>query len=192
MENSDESIYVPICKGDYSEKLFYIKEINDIENYMWLFTKDWPNVYEVENEIYIIGNVKEKGKFNSKYRIKIANKNEAESFFTLLKALFIITTESNYRYSFEPIVNEEGEIVFLFDGKEIKTAEMVKTLANLKVEGKAVVLLPANDVNVQKSARNIEGVKTLTVDTINVYDLLKYNKLVVTEDTVKKLEEVYA
>ena len=69
---------------------------------------------------------------------------------------------------------------------------MVKTLANLKVEGKAVVLLPANDVNVQKSARNIEGVKTLTVDTINVYDLLKYNKLVVTEDTVKKLEEVYA
>jgi len=76
--------------------------------------------------------------------------------------------------------------------KEIKTAEMVKTLANLKVEGKAVVLLPANDVNVQKSARNIEGVKTLTVDTINVYDLLKYNKLVVTEDTVKKLEEVYA
>ena len=76
--------------------------------------------------------------------------------------------------------------------KEIKTAEMVKIFANLKVEGKALVLLPENNENVQKSARNIEGVKTLTVDTINAYDLLKYNKLVVTEDTVKKLEEVYA
>ena len=43
-----------------------------------------------------------------------------------------------------------------------------------------------------KSARNIEGVKTTLVETINIYDLLKYNKLVVTEDTVKKLEEVYA
>ena len=76
--------------------------------------------------------------------------------------------------------------------KEIKTAEMVKIFANLKVEGKALVLLPENNENVQKSARNIEGVKTLTVNTINAYDLLKYSKLVVTEDTVKKLEEVYA
>ena len=76
--------------------------------------------------------------------------------------------------------------------KEIKTAEMVKIFADLKVEGKALVLLPENNENVQKSARNIEGVKTLTVNTINAYDLLKYSKLVVTEDTVKKLEEVYA
>ena len=76
--------------------------------------------------------------------------------------------------------------------KEIKTKEMARILNNLKVEGKAVILLPEKDEVVQKSARNIEGVKTLTVDTINVYDLLKYNKLVVTEDTVKKLEEVYA
>ena len=90
------------------------------------------------------------------------------------------------------VQEQELVVVDKLSLKEIKTAEMVKTLANLKVEGKAVVLLPANDVNVQKSARNIEGVKTLTVDTINVYDLLKYNKLVVTEDTVMKLEEVYA
>ena len=90
------------------------------------------------------------------------------------------------------VQEQELVVVDKLSLKKIKTAEMVKTLANLKVEGKAVVLLPANDVNVQKSARNIEGVKTLTVDTINVYDLLKYNKLVVTEDTVKKLEEVYA
>ena len=76
--------------------------------------------------------------------------------------------------------------------KEIKTKEMVRVLNNLKVEGKAVVLLPQKDEIVQKSVRNIEGVKALQVETINVYDLLKHKNLVVTEDTVKKLEEVYA
>ena len=76
--------------------------------------------------------------------------------------------------------------------KEIKTKEMVRVLNNLKVEGKAVVLLLQKDEIVQKSARNIEGVKALQVETINVYDLLKHKNLVVTEDTVKKLEEVYA
>ncbi len=90
------------------------------------------------------------------------------------------------------VLEKELVVVDKLQLKEIKTATMVKTLANLKVEGKALVLLPANDANVQKSARNIEGVKSLTVDTINAYDLVKYNKLVVTEDTVKKLEEVYA
>lgn len=76
--------------------------------------------------------------------------------------------------------------------KDIKTKEMVKALSNLKVEGKALIMLPEKNENVQKSARNIEGVKTTLVGTINVYDLLKYNKLVLTVDTVKKLEEVYA
>ena len=76
--------------------------------------------------------------------------------------------------------------------KEIKTAEMVKIMNNLKIAEKTLVLLPENNENVQKSVRNIEGAKSLTVNTINAYDLLKCNKLVVTEDTVKKLEEVYA
>ena len=76
--------------------------------------------------------------------------------------------------------------------KEIKTQAMVKTLENLKVEGKTLILLPEKNENVQKSARNIKDVKTTLVNTINVYDLLKYNKLVVTLDAVKKLEEVYA
>ena len=76
--------------------------------------------------------------------------------------------------------------------KEIKTKQMVNALANLKVEGKALVVLPEKDLNVQKSAKNIEGVKTTLTNTINVYDLLKYNKLLLTVDSVKAIEEVYA
>ena len=76
--------------------------------------------------------------------------------------------------------------------KDIKTKQMVSALEKNKIEGKTLIMLPEKNEAVQKSARNIEGVKTTLVNTINVYDLLKYNKLVITLDTVKKLEEVYA
>ena len=83
-------------------------------------------------------------------------------------------------------------VVDKMDLKEIKTQNMVKALNSLKIEGKTLIMLPEKNETVQKSARNIEGVKTTLVNTINVYDLLKYSKLVITLDTVKKLEEVYA
>ena len=90
------------------------------------------------------------------------------------------------------VLEKELTVVEKLELKEIKTKTMVKALADLKVEGKTLILLPEKNETVQKSARNIEGVKTTLVNTINVYDLLKYKNLVITLDTVKKLEEVYA
>ena len=83
-------------------------------------------------------------------------------------------------------------VVDKIDFKEIKTKQMATAMKNLKVEGKALIVLPANNEMVQKSARNLADVRTSSVNTINVYDLLKYKKLVLTVDTIKKLEEVYA
>ena len=83
-------------------------------------------------------------------------------------------------------------VVDKIDFKEIKTKQMANAMKNLKVEEKAFVVLAASNENVQKSARNLENVKTGSVNTINVYDLLRYKKLVLTVDTIKKLEEVYA
>ena len=83
-------------------------------------------------------------------------------------------------------------VVDKFELTEIKTKAMATAMKNLNVEGKALIVLPANNEMVQKSARNLADVRTSSVSTINVYDLLKYNKLVVTVDTIKKLEEVYA
>ncbi len=74
---------------------------------------------------------------------------------------------------------------------EIKTKEMVKVLENIKC-GKALIVMDSSNKNVILSARNIPDVKTASVNTINVYDLLKYNTLVVTKDAVAKIEEVYA
>ena len=75
--------------------------------------------------------------------------------------------------------------------EEIKTKTMAGILANLKVE-KALVVLPENNLNVQASTRNIPNVKTALVNTINTYDILKYDMFVVTKAAVEKIEEVYA
>ena len=73
-------------------------------------------------------------------------------------------------------------VVDKFDFKEIKTKQMADAMKNLKVDATALVVLPSNNEIVQKSARNLADVRTSSVNTINVFDLLKY----------KKLEEVYA
>lgn len=74
----------------------------------------------------------------------------------------------------------------------IKTKQMVKVLGNLKVDDSVLVVLAGKDENVEKSARNIPGVKTALVNTINVFDILKHDKFIITKDAVSKVEEVYA
>ena len=74
---------------------------------------------------------------------------------------------------------------------EIKTKEMQKVLTNLKAD-KALVVTADDDQKVVLSARNIADVQTATVNTINVYDVMKHNTVVVTKDAVASIEEVYA
>ena len=90
------------------------------------------------------------------------------------------------------VLEKELTVVEKLELKEIKTKTMVNALADLKVEGKSLIVLPENNQNVLMSSRNIEGVKTITANNINVFDLLKYTNLILPVDTVKKLEEVYA
>ena len=73
----------------------------------------------------------------------------------------------------------------------IKTKDFAKVLTNLNVE-KALVVLDSNDQNVVMSAKNIPTVKTALTNTINVYDILKYNTVVVTKAAVDQIQEVYA
>ena len=71
-----------------------------------------------------------------------------------------------------------------------KTKDMVKTLEAVKAD-KALIVLPESNETVERAARNIPGVKTTLVGTLNVYEILKYRKLILTEASVKKIEEVY-
>ncbi len=74
---------------------------------------------------------------------------------------------------------------------EIKTKKFSEMLENLKVS-KAVVVLADDDQNVVLSARNIPGVITASINTINTYDIMKYSTVIATKDAVAKIEEVYA
>ena len=89
-------------------------------------------------------------------------------------------------------VNEEKFVVLdslKFD--EIKTKKMVSVLDALKVK-KALVVLDGDNENVAKSTKNIAGVRAVAVNAINVYDILKYETVIITKAAVSKIEEVYA
>ena len=88
---------------------------------------------------------------------------------------------------------QENKLIVVDELKfdEIKTKNFVNVMNNLKAD-KALVVLNENDANVVMSARNIPTVKTALTNTINVYDILKYNTLILTKDAVATIEEVYA
>lgn len=124
-ENKDIYIYVPVCNTEYSGDLLTRNEITDTENYIWLFTKDWPFIYEVYDKngvmnVYIIGNTVCYEKLNSHYKIVIKNEEEAIKFFKLIKALFILQTETNGKYIFEPRIKKDGSLEFLYNGDIIE------------------------------------------------------------------------
>lgn len=73
-----------------------------------------------------------------------------------------------------------------------KTKQVVSMLNSLKVDSKTLIVLAEKNENVERSARNIEGVKTALVNTLNVYDILNYDKFIITKEAVEKVQEVYA
>ncbi len=88
----------------------------------------------------------------------------------------------------------EGNELIVFDALDIeapKTKEMVKVLKNVDVN-KALIVLADKDEKVERASANIEGVKTTLVGTLSVYEILKYEKLILTKASVEKIEEVYA
>lgn len=90
-------------------------------------------------------------------------------------------------------VNEKELLVLdqlSFDN--IKTKQMVNVLNSLKIDSSALIVLEGKNETVEKSARNIPGIKTALVNTINVFDILKYSKFIITKSAVEKVEEVYA
>ena len=90
----------------------------------------------------------------------------------------------------DKVINNKLIVLDKLAFDEIKTKAMKQTLENLKLD-KAFIVTENMDVNVVKSARNLQNVETAAVGTINVYNILKYDTLVVTKDAVNKIQEVY-
>ena len=90
------------------------------------------------------------------------------------------------------VADENLVVVDNIKTEEFKTKTMVEMLKALNVQGKALIVTAEADAKVVKSANNIPGVKTATVNTLCVYDIMNYDKFIVSSDAVKKIEEVYA
>ena len=89
------------------------------------------------------------------------------------------------------VANNKFIVLDSFNMDEIKTKKFVQVLNNLNIN-KALVVLEDGNTNVEISAKNVPAVKTARTNTINVYDILKYNTVIATKAAVEKIEEVYA
>lgn len=120
-----ELIYVPICNEDYSSTYLKKSEIADLENYLWLFTGEWPSIYELTNKkdqtsIEIVGETPVYEKIKSKYKISLTSKEQAQEEFKLIKALFILQSYDEEVYKFKTTINEQGELEFCYNLRKIK------------------------------------------------------------------------
>lgn len=129
----DEMIFVPISFLDYTKRYLKKSEISDLEKYIWLFTKDWPKIYEVfdnnnELTIHIVGTTVVYDKIKSYYKVKLLTKEDAIRFYTLVKALFILQTELPHHYQFETQIDENGELIFELNNKKIHYNNLSKLI----------------------------------------------------------------
>lgn len=124
-KNRGEKIFVPIRNVEYSSTFFAKSEFEDIENYLWLFTKDWPLIYEVYDKtnnltVEIIGETDVYQKIKSYYKKTLKNKEDATKFYKLLKAMFILQTELPHYFNFTTNISKTGEIEFYLEGEKIE------------------------------------------------------------------------
>lgn len=112
-KKAEEKIFIPINYVNYSEKYLNRDELVDIENYLWLFTKNWPIIYEVYNKndemsIQILGETFVYDNVKSTYKIKLSNEEEAVKFYKTLKALFVMQSEIKDYFSFSTKINSKN------------------------------------------------------------------------------------
>ncbi len=110
-------IFVPISHLEYSGLFLTKSEISDVENYLWYFTKEWPNVYEIfdkDNNLFIkiVGVTNIYDKIKTTYSIYLDSKEEALNFYKLLKAMFILATGAKEEFKFVTKINADGQIEF--------------------------------------------------------------------------------
>ena len=126
IENRDmDTVFVPISNLNYSKKFFSREELEDIENYLWLFTKDWPLIYEVYDKqnrfsLQIVGETNIFDDIRSPYRINLKTSVSAMQFYKLLKAMFILETEMPNYYNFVTKIDRSGGIEFYLDDQKLE------------------------------------------------------------------------
>ena len=134
-KKKNEKIFVPIRNVEYSNKYLKKSEFEDIENYLWLFTKDWPLIYEVYDKrnklcIHIVGETEVYHKIKSPYKIKLNTQEDANQLYKLLKAMFILQTELPHYFHFKTNINKNGELEFYLEDEKIEYIDIAELISN--------------------------------------------------------------
>ena len=159
----EKMIYVPINHLNYSGNYLKKSEIADIENYLWLFSKDWPNVYEVYDkdgnmELDVIGNTFVYKTVKSGYRVTLKTEEDAKKFYKYLKALFILQTELPFHYNFTTKIEKDCSIALCYKLKKVSEAGLTEFIQ--KEYKKAEKELASEKSNIELLEKNLEELKT--------------------------------
>lgn len=162
-------IFVPINYVNYSGEFLTRDEITDVENYLWLFTKNWPLIFEVYDKnrkmsLQIIGDTYVYNNVKSTYKMKLINPEEAIKFYKLLKALFIMQTEIKDHFEFTTKIDSKnglelymGKIRITYDSLEdfIKSEYLI-ALEEMKSQDENYKELAQKLTKLQKKANEKE------------------------------------
>lgn len=127
------TIFIPISNEEYSETILKKSEIEDLENYLWYFTKNWPSIYEVTDKegktfLQIVGEAVIYDKMTCQYRIILKDKKEALKQYKLIKALFILAYDLPNEYKFQVKISENGGIDFYYKDEKIEYDSLAEFL----------------------------------------------------------------
>ena len=150
----EETIFVPICYENYGEEYLKQSEIADLEKYIWFFTKNWSNIYEVYDKdnnlsIVIVGDTVVYDDIISPYKNSLKSKEDAIKFYKLLKALFILQTELPHHYQFLVKLNRYGALEFEYNQKKINYDNLLDVLNREYINAKKDI------VNLQEKEKRL-------------------------------------
>ena len=188
LENAEvPKIFVPINYLNYTELFLTRAEILDLENYIWLFTKNWCLVFEVFDKkgkmsIQIVGETFVYENVKSSYNIKLKSAEEATTFYKLLKALFIMQTEISNKYKFTTKINSRNSLEFYKDDQMMSFEELTdfikleyeKTEQEIQVGNEKTTELEDRLKRLKNQAKELEEEYLVKQKEISLY--LEYKK----------------
>lgn len=161
-----EYIFAPVTHQEYSGQYLVKSQITDIENYLWYFTKEWPNIYEVYDakgkmNIKIVGNTKVYEDIRSDYVITLENKEKALEWYKLIKALFILATGLSEDYTFQTAISEDGSLEFWNEEKTKLEYKTLPVFIKEQVDNKKI-LVDLEDKKIEEEQIKLQDLKEET------------------------------
>jgi len=162
LENKEQKIFVPICYADYSNAYLNNSQMEELERFLCFFTKDWPIIHEVYDKdnnmsIQIVGKATIYDTIKTQYKIVLKDQGEAENFYKLLKALFILETQLAHYYKFDIKLDRKGELHFYNQSNEIQYKDLISFIKKEYIQGlEKLIKAKETKINLDKKLKTLK------------------------------------